>query len=40
MPVLGALMYVRIARRRGSLGRYQFGYRRRRAEIAGVRASA
>jgi cellulose synthase/poly-beta-1,6-N-acetylglucosamine synthase-like glycosyltransferase len=29
MPPLGALTYVRIARRRGSLGRYRFGYRRR-----------
>ena len=29
MPPLGAVTYVRIARRRGSLGRYRFGYRRR-----------
>jgi hypothetical protein len=34
MPVLGAVMYVRIARRRGSLGRYRFGYRRRGAELS------
>ncbi len=29
MPPLGALTYVRVAHRRGSLGRYRFGYRKR-----------
>jgi hypothetical protein len=29
MPALGALQYVSLARRRGCLGRYRFGYRRR-----------
>ena len=33
MPALGAWTYVRIARRRGCLGRYRFGYRKQRAEI-------
>jgi cellulose synthase/poly-beta-1,6-N-acetylglucosamine synthase-like glycosyltransferase len=30
MPPIGALCYVTLARRRGYLGRYRFGYRRRR----------
>ena len=30
MPALGAVRYVSLARSRGSLGRYRFGYRRRR----------
>jgi cellulose synthase/poly-beta-1,6-N-acetylglucosamine synthase-like glycosyltransferase len=29
MPPLGALKYVELARRRGCVGRYAFGYRRR-----------
>jgi hypothetical protein len=51
MPVVGALYYVVLARRRGRLGRYAFGYLRRRlpptavtpvrgAAIAGLRAAA
>ena len=36
MPVVGALYYVVLARRRGRLGRYGFGYLRRRMPIAVV----
>jgi hypothetical protein len=29
MPAFGALTYFELARRRGRVGRYEFGYRRR-----------